>query len=157
LAVLCDDAEWPRDLRHYERAVRTDSRLFPIAGTMAANAWTCAAWAFDPVDPLVRITNNGPANVLLVQNTRDPATPYWGAIAMRVALGSRSRLITVNEGGHAIFAFGMNGCADDITTGFLVTGSLPGRDRFCAADEPPVLAQDQPEAIEAVRDEMFPL
>ncbi|MGH9184359.1 MAG: alpha/beta hydrolase, partial [Acidimicrobiales bacterium] len=104
LTVLCDDAEWPRDLGHYERAVRIDGRLFPVAGAMAANAWTCAAWHFDPVDPLVGIHDDGPANVLLVQNTRDPATPYWGAIAMRVALGGRSRLVTVNEGGHGVFA-----------------------------------------------------
>lgn len=156
LAVLCDDAEWPRSLRTYQRDVRIDGRLFPVAGAMAANAWTCAGWQFDPVDPRVTITSAGPSNVLLVQNTRDPATPYWGAVAMRVALAGRSRLVTVNEGGHGVFAFGVNACADDITNTFLITGSLPP-DRFCAADAPQLRTARQAEARKAVREEMRPL
>jgi TAP-like protein len=104
---------------------------------MAANIWPCAFWPTEPREPPVRIGGRGPANVLLVQGFRDPATPYDGAIGMRVALGDRSRLVSVDAGGHAI-AYGVNAivnrCADAAVTEFLVGGGLPRRDVFCRAE-----------------------
>src|SRR5439155_1292131 len=81
--------------------------------------------------------DRGPANVLLVQGLRDPATPLPGGQAMRAALGDRSRLITVDIGGHAV-SYGVNAnvnsCADANVTEFLVTGRLPATDRFCGPE-----------------------
>ncbi|WP_311922898.1 alpha/beta hydrolase [Microbispora sp. H10836] len=53
-----------------------------------------------PDEAPVRVTAKGPSNVLLVQNLRDPATPYSGAPRMREALGSRARVVAVDSGGH---------------------------------------------------------
>lgn len=159
LAVLCSDADWPESLRTYRRDSRLDGWLFPVAGSMAANVWACAAWNHEPVDPRVPITDDGPENVLLVQNLRDPATPYFGALGMRLALGGRSRLVSIDAGDHGVFAFGVNACADAIVTAFLVSGSLPDEDPFCDADET-ALGTRSPadvEAIDAVREEMWPL
>jgi hypothetical protein len=64
---------------------------------------------------------------------RDPATPYDGALAMRVALGARSRLIGVEDGAHVVAFNGVNTCADAHATAFLAAGELP-RDAFCARD-----------------------
>lgn len=159
LAVLCGDADWPESLHTYRRDVRIDGFLFPVAGSMAANVWACAAWNHEPVDPRVPITDDGPSNLLLVQSLRDPATPYFGAVGMRAALGRRSRLVSIDAGDHGVFAFGVNACADAVTTAFLVSGSLPDEDPFCAADDTmrKALSPRDAEAIDTVRDEMWPL
>jgi hypothetical protein len=49
------------------------------------------------------VTSNGPSNVLLVQNLRDPATPYRKALNLRAALGDRARMVTVDVGGHGSY------------------------------------------------------
>jgi pimeloyl-ACP methyl ester carboxylesterase len=136
-AVLCDDTRWPRSIERYARDVHTDLNAFPAVGGMAANMFPCAAWPFPPREPAVHLSDRGPANVLLVQGLRDPATPYPGAQAMRATLGNRSRLVTVDIGGHAV-SYGVNAnlntCADDLTTAFLLTGHLPTTDRFCGPE-----------------------
>jgi pimeloyl-ACP methyl ester carboxylesterase len=138
-AVLCDDAQWPESPELYRRDVALDSDRFPVAGGMAANIWPCAFWAFEPRERPVTI-GPGPRDVLVVQGLRDPATPYDGGVAMRRALGDRSRLVTVDVGGHAV-AYGINanvnGCADGVVTSFLLTGRLPRGDVFCPPEPAP--------------------
>ncbi|QHC20193.1 hypothetical protein GR130_00775 [Streptomyces sp. GS7] len=36
--------------------------------------------------------SDGPSDILVIQNRRDPCTPYFGALRMRAALGGRARL-----------------------------------------------------------------
>jgi len=66
-----------------------------------------------------------------VNNLRDPATPYVGAVELHQKLGARSRLITVDQGGHLSYLFGNNTCTNNIATTFLVDGKRPPRDSFC--------------------------
>jgi hypothetical protein len=75
--------------------------------------------------------------VLITQSIRDPATPLDGAIALRVRMGSRSRLVTTGTGGHSIAFRGRNGCVDQAAGAFLATGELPARDVWCPAEQPP--------------------
>ena len=86
----------------YRRDVKQDATRYPIAGAMAANIWPCFAWPFEPAEPPVKLAPTGAGRYLLVQGLRDPATPYDGAVAMRAVLGSRSRLVTVDIGGHVV-------------------------------------------------------
>ncbi|MGW0811164.1 alpha/beta hydrolase [Nonomuraea sp. NPDC002799] len=72
----------------------------PLTAGMPVNAGPCAYWPFKPADPPVRVTSRGPANVLLIQNLRDPSTPYSGALKMRQAFGARARMVSVDSGGH---------------------------------------------------------
>jgi pimeloyl-ACP methyl ester carboxylesterase len=146
-AVVCGDADWPESPQTYQRDVRLYDRLFPIHGRAAANIWPCAFWAFEPRDPAVEIGSLGGASkALLVQSVRDPATPYDGGVAMRAALGSRSRLVSVEDGAHVVSFNAINGCADEHATAFLVTGELP-RDTYCARDAgPTTLRRQQPVA-----------
>ena len=60
--------------------------------------------AFEGVEVVVpvRVTDRGPRNVLIVQNTRDPATPLVTALGLRRALGSRAVMVTVDQGGHDV-------------------------------------------------------
>ncbi len=156
LGVLCDDVRWPQSVATYERDVAIDGRLFPVAGSMAANIWPCAFWP-DPVEPPVRITDDGPSNILLVQTLRDPATPFFGAVGMRSALGQRSRFVTVDAGDHAVYVLGVSDCADAATTDFLVTGQLPARDQFCPAEARDGEARAVPGPVDELRDRMRPL
>jgi pimeloyl-ACP methyl ester carboxylesterase len=133
LGVWCDDVTWPRSVPQYEADVAVDSRLFPIAGPMAADVMPCAFWPDRPLEPVVPIRSAGPRNVLLLDNTRDPATPYFGALGMRAALGRRAAFVTVDQGGHGVYLVNPNACANDMATAWLVTGALPATDQFCPA------------------------
>lgn len=95
---------------------------------MPANIWSCAFWPFEAEQP-VTITPHGPDNVLLIQNRRDPATPYSAALKMLDAFGHRARLVSVNAGGHGSYLVNGNGCGDNAVTAFLVHGTH--RDTNC--------------------------
>ncbi|MGW5364145.1 alpha/beta hydrolase [Actinopolymorpha pittospori] len=132
LAIICNDTEWPGDVATYKRNTRIDRARYPIMGGSSANILPCAYWPA-PLEKKVEITDDGPSNILLLQNLRDPATPYVGGLAMRDRLGDRARLVSVDEGGHGVYLFNDNPCALNVTTKFLVDGKRPANDRFCAA------------------------
>ena len=128
-AIVCGDAPWPRSIARHARDVAVDRRAHPLTAGMPANLWPCAFWPHRPVEPPVAVTDRGPRNVLILQNTRDPATPLVAALGLRRALGSRAAMVTVDQGGHGTYSLGT--CADQITHAFLITGQLPRRDRVC--------------------------
>jgi pimeloyl-ACP methyl ester carboxylesterase len=130
--IACDDARWPRSVERYIRDVRHDSRLYPVAGGMAANIWPCAFWPVAPRERPVPITDRGPHNILIPQNLRDPVTPLVGALGLRAALGNRARMVVADAGGHGSYLFAGNACTDATTTRFLVSGRLPRSDVLCA-------------------------
>jgi pimeloyl-ACP methyl ester carboxylesterase len=153
-AVTCGDADWPESSATYQRDVRIADRLFPIVGGMAANIWPCAFWPFDPRDPVVDVGRLEDGNVLLTQSIRDPATPLDGALALRVRMGSRSRLVTTGAGGHSIAFRDRNDCVDQAAGSFLATGQLPARDVWCPAEEAPPATPnaDSRRALERIAD-----
>ncbi|MFJ5233781.1 alpha/beta hydrolase [Kitasatospora sp. NPDC088391] len=131
LTTLCNDVSWPRDPGSYARAVAADRAAHPLTAGMPVNVTPCAFWPWQPAEPPTRITSAGPSNVLLVQNLRDPATPYAGALKLRAAFGDRARMVTVDSGGHDAYLANGNACGDALVTEFLVTGHRPARDAFC--------------------------
>ncbi|PJN21907.1 alpha/beta hydrolase [Kitasatospora sp. CB02891] len=130
-ATLCNDVAWPRDLGSYATAVAADRVAHPLTAGMPVNATACAFWHWQPAEPPVRVTSDGPSNVLLVQNLRDPATPYAGALKLRAAFGDRARMVAVDSGGHGAYLANGNACGDALVTEFLTTGHRPARDAFC--------------------------
>ena len=134
LAVLCGDIAWSHSVDQYQAEFNVDSLLFPLFGALGSNIWSCAFWPNPPIEPPVTITSDGPGNILMVQDIRDPAAPYWGALGMHAALGQRSRIVSVDQGGHGVYVFKTNVCANDITTVFLVDGVFPNNDVFCPAE-----------------------
>ncbi|MFJ7208552.1 alpha/beta hydrolase [Streptomyces sp. NPDC098789] len=135
VAVICNDVKWPGDVQGYARATAADRAAHPLTAGMPANITPCAFWKDAPVDKPTRITDRGPSNVLMIQNLRDPATPYFGALEMRAAFGDRARLITVDHGGHGVYLGNGNACGDRAVTDFLTTGHRPAEDVRCAAGE----------------------
>jgi pimeloyl-ACP methyl ester carboxylesterase len=135
-AIVCDDVAWPRDVSTYRRNVAADRRAWPITAGMPSNVWPCTFWPSRPVEPPVAVTAEGPRNVLILQNLRDPATSWLSGHGMRVALGARAAMVSIDAGGHGVYAIRSGPCTDAIATAFLTTGALPDRDRFCAGPSP---------------------
>ncbi|MFD7166668.1 alpha/beta hydrolase [Streptomyces violascens] len=132
-ATQCNDVSWPRDVRGYARAVATDRIRHPLTAGQPVNITPCAFWHTEPTDKPVHITSDGPSNILILQNLRDPVTPYFGALRMRTALGDRARLVTVDHGGHGAYDANGKGCGDRAVTAFLLTGHRPSADLRCTA------------------------
>ncbi|WP_083647275.1 alpha/beta hydrolase [Kitasatospora sp. CB01950] len=130
-ATLCNDVAWPRGVDAYAAAVAADRVAHPLTAGMPVNVTACAFWHWQPAEPPVRVTSDGPSNVLLVQNLRDPATPYAGALKLRAAFGDRARMVTVDSGGHRAYLANGNACGDALVSEFLATGHRPARDAFC--------------------------
>jgi pimeloyl-ACP methyl ester carboxylesterase len=131
LSVTCNDVEWPEDVRSYQRAVAEDRERYPMFGAASANILPCAYWSHEPAEPPVAIDDEGPANVLVVQNRRDPVTPHRGGELLDEKFGERSRLVSVDGSGHGVYVLGDNACALNTTTSFRVDGKLPSRDKSC--------------------------
>ena len=133
LAVTCNDVEWPEDVQTYQRAVAEDREKYPLYGAAAANIMPCAYWQQGPAEPPVKVDDGGPANVLVVQNQRDPVTPLRGGELLDEKFGERSRLLSVDGSGHGAYVLGGNPCALNVTTSYLVDGTMPERDMTCEA------------------------
>lgn len=132
LYVLCNDNRWPRSIGTYVRDTAVDRERYPMFGGAGANIRPCAFWSREPAEPPVRVNDRGPSNVLLTQNTNDPATPLAGAEKMHRALGDRSRLVTAEQDGHGAYLFGENQCLNDAVTDYLATGKRPADDLACS-------------------------
>ncbi|AHI02134.1 alpha/beta hydrolase [Kutzneria albida] len=132
--VICGDSRWPRSVQTYQHNVAVDRVRYPMFGAAAANIQPCAFWPSDPVEPKVRIGDQGPSDVLIVQNLRDPGTPLVGAQQLRQAFGERARMVTADQGGHGVYLLGKNKCANNAVTRFLTTGQRSANDLACAAE-----------------------
>lgn len=132
LASTCNDSEWPEDVNAYREAVAEDRERFPLFGAASANILPCAYWPA-PVEPPVQMVDEGARNVLILQNRRDPVTPLSGAERLHEKFGDRSRLVTVDGSGHGVYVLGGNPCALNVTTSYLVDGTMPARDVSCRA------------------------
>lgn len=137
VAIHCNDDRWPRDVATYRRNVALDRRLFPAFAGHAATIWPCAFWPLPQREPAVRVGPIGRRNVLVVQNLRDPATPWIGAVGMRRALGPDAELLTVDQGGHGAYLITGGACADRTVNAFLAHGDLPDAPARCPGRQPP--------------------
>ncbi|WP_326692265.1 MULTISPECIES: alpha/beta fold hydrolase [unclassified Streptomyces] len=134
LNVICGDSRWPETVKEYQRNVAVDRQKYPMLGGSAAGIGPCAFWPDKRVEPPVRIGDRGPSNVLMVQNERDPGTPLARAKKLRQAFGKRATMVTADQGGHGVYPFGRNTCANDAVTAFLTSGQRPAQDLACPAE-----------------------
>ncbi|MGO4426135.1 alpha/beta hydrolase, partial [Streptomyces sp. MCAF7] len=98
-AVECADAKWPTSWRTWDR---DNTRLHTDYPFMTwANAWLnlpCATWDAPQQNPIEVGADKGLPKTLIVQSTRDAATPYDGAVELHKRLRG-SRLITEKDAG----------------------------------------------------------
>jgi pimeloyl-ACP methyl ester carboxylesterase len=136
-SIVCNDAAWPRDPDTYQLNVTIDRRMYPATAGMPASIWPCAFWRYRPPEAPVAVTDKGPRNVLILQNLRDPATSWPSGYGLRQALGRRAAFVSVDQGGHGVYAFTDSPCANGVGTAFLAFGTLPAADRLCPGQSPP--------------------
>ena len=131
-AALFMTVRFPGSIANYAHTVAVSRAEYPLTAGMPADITPCSFWPYPPTQRPVPVTSNGPSNVLMAQNLRDPATPYPAALQMLSDFGSRARMVTVDAGGHGVYLTDNNACADSLVTNFLVTGERPGNGAFCS-------------------------
>ncbi|MFI1918021.1 alpha/beta hydrolase [Nocardia sp. NPDC020380] len=130
-AVMCDDQAWSPDTGQFAATVAEGKAKYPIGNGFGGSPWPCNYWHYQPKEQTVKIGDNGPADILLLQNHIDPSTPYSGACQMLSAFGHRAAMVTVESVGHGVdFS---NPCIQSALTGFFSTGKLPAADTTCQA------------------------
>ena len=130
MALICGDTSWPRNVAAYAANTAAARAKYPLSDGMPDNIWPCAFWQQAPIAPPVKVTSNGPRDILLLQNRRDNATPWQGALGMARALGSRAAFVGADNGGHYVFNTGST-CVNDATIAFLTKGTLPTKPLYC--------------------------
>ncbi|MFF4015778.1 alpha/beta hydrolase [Streptomyces sp. NPDC001843] len=136
-AVECADAKWPTSWRKWDRDNTRLNKNYPFMTW--ANAWMnlpCATWPVKQQTPLHVKTHKGLPPVLIVQSTRDAATPYEGAVELHKSFKG-SRLVTEKDAGsHGVTGL-VNPCVNDRVDAYLLTGKLDTADVTCAPHATP--------------------
>jgi len=132
LGILCGDTVWPKSIAEYKARLEADSLAFPMFGALGSNIWACAFWPTKNTP--IAIRPNGPSNIMILENQRDPVTPYPGALQLNADLGQRTTFVSVDQGGHGVYLSTPNICANNAATAFLASGTFPGGFVSCPAN-----------------------
>ncbi|MFD5349627.1 alpha/beta hydrolase, partial [Streptomyces anulatus] len=110
--------------------------------TPSLGGWVCGLYETGPTGPppprppLAVGTGRGRPPVLIVQSTRDAATPYQGAVELHKRFKG-SRLITEKDAGsHGVTGL-VNPCVNERVDTYLLTGETDRRDVTCAPHATP--------------------
>ncbi|QEV16384.1 alpha/beta hydrolase [Streptomyces alboniger] len=136
-AVECADAKWPRSWRKWDRDNTRIHKTSPFFTW--GNAWMnlpCATWSSKQQRPLEIESRKGLPPTLLVQATRDAATPYPGALELHKHLKG-SRLVTEKDAGSHGITNIPNPCLNDRVDAYLLTGRLDSSDVTCGPHATP--------------------
>jgi pimeloyl-ACP methyl ester carboxylesterase len=140
LATECTDAPWPQSWARQRRDNRRLYRKHPFLTW--DNAWfnaPCTHWHAAAGRP-VRVDGRAVSQpVLLVDETKDAATPFQGSLEVRGRFPSSSLIAGVGGTTHAASLSGV-ACVDDAIATYLSTGVVPARRPGRRADKacPPV-------------------
>ncbi|WP_330456467.1 alpha/beta hydrolase [Streptomyces sp. NBC_00820] len=136
-AVECSDTKWPTSWRTWDRDNTRLNKDYPFMTW--ANAWMnlpCATWSGKQGTPVEVRTHKGLPGVLIVQSTRDAATPYPGAVDLHKRFKG-SRLITEKDAGsHGVTSL-VNPCINERVDTYLLTGRMDTSDVTCAPHATP--------------------
>jgi len=124
-AVNCIDRPWPRTLAPYQQLAERVGKQYPRFGpAIALSGLGCAVWPVAPVSTPHKVTAPGSPPVVVIGNTRDPATPYSWAVALAKQL-SRGVLLTHEGDGHTVYRNSAPGCIKDPVNAYLVSLRTP--------------------------------
>ncbi|HEY3480253.1 MAG TPA: alpha/beta hydrolase [Streptomyces sp.] len=139
-AVECTDAKWPTSWRKWDRDNTALNATYPFLTWQ--NAWLnlpCATWPVRQRHPVDVRTHHGLPGVLIVQSTRDAATPYPGAVDLHGRFDG-SRLITEKDAGSHGVTNLVNPCINTRVEAYLLQGTLDAQDVVCGPHATPVPA-----------------
>ena len=129
-AVNCLDRPESASIAEIQRSIPAYERASSVFGSMAA--WFslgCSNWPVKADHPMPQIDAAGADPILVVGTTRDPATPYKGAIALANQLES-GVLLSRDGDGHTAYMAG-NPCIDETIEAYLVDGVVPPDGKQC--------------------------
>ncbi|MFF4406609.1 alpha/beta hydrolase [Streptoverticillium reticulum] len=145
-AVECADAKWPTSWTKWDRDNTRVDRKAPFMTW--SNAWMnlpCATWKTPQQNPVEVGTHKGLPKTLIVQSTRDAATPYAGAVELHKRFRGSELITEQGAGSHGVTGL-VNPCINDRVDAYLLTGKTDGKDVTCtphATPEPPKAAAAQ--------------
>jgi pimeloyl-ACP methyl ester carboxylesterase len=129
LAVDCIDRLWPRSLPAWQSAAASAARAAPMFGqAIMWGSLPCAYWPVRPA-PQVRLRGAGAPPILVVGNTRDPATPFRWAKALAADLKS-GVLLAWNGDGHTAYMMGSS-CINSAVDKYLINLVPPRNGTLC--------------------------
>lgn len=136
-AVECTDAKWPTSWRTWDRDNTALNARYPFLTW--SNAWMnlpCATWPVRQQTPVDVRAHRGLPPVMIVQSTRDAATPYPGALETHRRL-TGSRLITEQgAGSHGVTNL-VNPCVNSRVDDYLLHGTVGPHDVVCGPHAAP--------------------
>lgn len=128
-AVSCLDRAASSNLADYEKTANEFAQKAPTWGRMLAwGSLTCGEWKVPATGKPEKISAAGSGPILVVGNTRDPATPYKFAQRLAKELAN-ARLLTLDGDGHT--AYGRNSCINSAVDAYLLSGTLPAEGKTC--------------------------
>ncbi|MFI9723168.1 alpha/beta hydrolase [Streptomyces sp. NPDC052396] len=137
-AVECADAKWPTSWKKWDQDNTRLNKKYPFMTW--SNAWMnlpCATWKGPQLNPLDVKTHKGLPQTLIIQSTRDAATPYAGAVELHKRFQG-SRLITEKgAGSHGVTGL-VNPCINDRVDSYLLTGKVDAKDVVCTPHATPM-------------------
>ncbi|MEU3978541.1 alpha/beta hydrolase [Streptomyces sp. NPDC026672] len=133
-AISCLDDKQRPTLEATKALLPRFERISPVFGDFLG--WDTAGWCHDwPVAgqyDTPEVSAPGAAPVLVVGNTRDPATPYEGARRMADELGKGVGVeLTWKGEGHGAYGNG-NDCVDSTVDAYLLKGTVPEDGKVCS-------------------------
>ncbi|MEU7043302.1 alpha/beta hydrolase [Streptomyces varsoviensis] len=136
-AVECADAKWPTSWNKWNR---DNTRIDKKAPFMTwANAWMnlpCATWGGPQRTPVNVTSHKGLPPVLIVQSTRDAATPFAGAVELHKRFKGSRMIIEKGAGSHGVTGL-LNPCINSKVDAYLVDGKTDPRDVTCTPHATP--------------------
>ena len=165
-AIMCTDAPWPLSWARWSRDARRLNRVAPFFAW--ANVWgqaPCLYWKA-PAHTQVTVTGARIKNALLIDETLDAATPFFGSLEVR-RLFPHSILIALPGGTSHANSLSGNLCVDRTIARYLETGTLPPRqpharwDKTCPpppqpVPTPPVQAKPPASSLSATLSQLGP-
>jgi pimeloyl-ACP methyl ester carboxylesterase len=137
VAINCLDHPSPvHSVADVQAALPAFQQASPLTG--AADAWAellCAYWPVSSQSQPRPIRYSGTPPILVIGNTRDPATPYADAQDLTRQLGSAT-LLTYDYDGHTAYGRG-SGCINDAVDRYLTSGVPPSAGTRCQPDPAP--------------------
>nr|MBA3489495.1 alpha/beta hydrolase [Longispora sp. (in: high G+C Gram-positive bacteria)] len=124
---------------HAETAAKKAAQAPHFGAWGAYGGQVCSVWPATPTLKPHAIAAPGAPPILLVNTTRDNATPLEGAQKVARALEG-STLIVIDADGH--IATGKGSCVDGAIQNFLFTGELPAKSEVWPAKETSCKAGD---------------
>ena len=128
MAVDCIDRPWPRELPAWQTAAATAAGRRPSSVRRSCGAACRARTGRCPAPP-VRLRGAGAPPILVVGNTRDPATPFRWAKALAADLKS-GVLLAWNGDGHTAYMMGSS-CVDAVDNRYLISLVVPRNGTLC--------------------------